>query len=73
MKLIEREARGRMPVRHDFQRRKPPQILHGGPIQALHGVLRWRMVDPPERLRDGLKVGIATWPLSGELRAISCR
>ena len=43
--LIDREAPGQPPRLNDEHRAALAAILESGPIPAVHGVVRWRIVD----------------------------
>lgn len=43
--LIDRKAPGNSPKLNDSQRQALAEIVRSGPIPAIHGVVRWRLVD----------------------------
>jgi transposase len=47
--------------------------VESGPIPAAHGVVRWRLVDLVQWVRDEFAVSISTQTLSRELRAMGYR
>jgi transposase len=46
--LIDRKAPGGKPKLNDEQRRALCEIVERGPIPAIHGVVRWRLIDLDE-------------------------
>ena len=48
-------------------------ILESGPIPAVHGVVRWRIVDPCQWIFEEFRVVVAKQTLSRELRAMGYR
>ncbi len=45
--LIDGKAPGNTPKLNDDQRRALARMVESGPIPAIHGVVRWRLKDPP--------------------------
>ena len=43
--LIDGKARGQQPKLNDAQRQALVAIVESGPIPAIHGVVRWRLID----------------------------
>ena len=50
-----------------------PAILESGPIPAVHGVVRWRIVDLCQWIFEEFRVVVAKQTLSRELRAMGYR
>jgi hypothetical protein len=48
-------------------------MIESGPIPAVHGVVRWRIIDLCQWLWDEFEVRIAKQTLSRELRAMGYR
>jgi hypothetical protein len=48
-------------------------MIESGPIPAIHGVVRWRVVDLCQCVFEELRVTVAKQTLSRELRAIGYR
>jgi len=48
-------------------------VIASGPTPAIHGVVRWRLIDLCHWLRDEFKVTLAKQTLSRELRAMGYR
>lgn len=71
--LIDRKAPGKEPKLNDDQRQALARIVDSGPIPAVHGVVRWRLVDLAQWMRDEFGIQIAKQTLSRELRAMGYR
>jgi hypothetical protein len=50
--LLDRKPPGPSPRPNDTQRRALAEMVETGPIPAVHGVVRWRLVDLAQRVRD---------------------
>jgi transposase len=48
--LIDRKAPGKPPALNNAQRQALAAIVESGPIPAIHGVVRWRLVDLRSRV-----------------------
>ena len=51
--LIDRKAPGQKPCLKDEQRAALAKLIDDGPIPAVHGVVRWRLVDLCQRTLGG--------------------
>lgn len=71
--LIDRKAPGQPPRLNDTHRAALTTIIENGPIPAVHGVVRWRIVDLCQWLWEEFRVSIARQTLSRELRALGYR
>jgi transposase len=71
--LVDRKAPGQPSRLNDAHRTAPTAILESGPISAVHGVVRWRIIDLCQWLFDEFGVSIAKQTLSRELRAMGYR
>jgi transposase len=71
--LIDRKAPGQPPRLNDEHRAAVAAILESGPIPAIHGVVRWRIVDLCQWIRDELRVVVSQQTLSRVLRAMGYR
>jgi len=71
--LIDGKAPGKPPKLNQAQRQALTRIVESGPIPAVHGVVRWRLVDLAQWVWDEFKIAIATQTLSRELRAMNFR
>ncbi|EQD27473.1 transposase, partial [mine drainage metagenome] len=49
------------------------RVIEAGPIPAIHGVVRWRIVDLCQWMWEEFRVAIARQTLSRELRALGYR
>ena len=48
-------------------------VIESGPIPAVHGVVRWRLVDLVQWVWEEFRITISAQTLSRELRALSYR
>ena len=71
--LIDRKAPGQPPRLNEGHRAALAAILDSGPIPAVHGVVRWRIVDLCQWIRDELRVVVSQQTLSRVLRAMGYR
>ena len=71
--LVGRKAPGATPKLGDAQRRALVEAVEKGPTPALHGVVRWRLVDLVQRVWEELHVVIGPQTLSRELRRLGSR
>ncbi len=71
--LVDRKAPGQSPRLNDTHRAALAKIIESGPIPAIHGVVRWRIVDLCQWVWDEFRVTIARQTLSRELRALGYR
>ena len=71
--LIDRKAPGRPPRLGDAHRAALAATLESGPVPAVHGVVRWRLVDLCQWLWEEFRVTVAKQTLSRELRAMGWR
>ncbi len=71
--LIDRKAPGQPPRLNDRHRAALARVIESGPIPAIHGVVRWRIIDLCQWVRDEFQVSVAKQTLSRELRAMGYR
>ena len=71
--LIDGKAPGQAPKLNEAQRQALARIVESGPIPAVHGVVRWRLIDLAQWVWDEFKITIAKQTLSRELRAMGFR
>jgi transposase len=71
--LIDRKAPGQPPRLTDAHRTALAAVLESGPIPAVHGVVRWRIIDLCQWLWEEFRVTVAKPTLSRELRAMGWR
>jgi transposase len=67
--LIDRKPPGQPSRLTDHHRQQLIQMIESGPIPAVHGVVRWRLVDLIQWRWDEHRVPIAKQTLSREVRA----
>ena len=58
---------------NDTQRQAIARMIESGPISAVHGVVRWRLVDLAQWIFEEFRITIAKQTLSRELRAMGYR
>lgn len=71
--LIDRKAPGQPSRLNDHHRAALVDIVERGPIPAVHGVVRWRVIDLVQWLWDEFAVSVSKQTLSRELRALGYR
>jgi transposase len=71
--LLDRKAPGRSSKLNDVQRATIARMVESGPIPAIHGVVRWRLIDLAQWIFEEFRITIATQTLSRELRAMGYR
>jgi transposase len=58
---------------NDTQRQEIVRMIESGPIPAIHGVVRWRLIDLAQWIFEEFRVTVAKQTLSRELRALGYR
>jgi transposase len=71
--LIDRKAPGHPSRLNDEHRSALAAMVESGPIPAVHGVVRWRVIDLCQWLWEEHQVTVAKQTLSRELRAMGYR
>ena len=71
--LLTGKAPGARPRLTPQQRQALEGIVEEGPIPAVHGVVRWRLVDLVQWVWDEFQIAISPQTLSRELRSLSYR
>ena len=71
--LIDRKPPGQPSRLDDTHRAALAAIIESGPIPAIHGVVRWRIVDLCQWIFEEFRVTIAKQTLGRELRAMGYR
>ena len=71
--LIDRKPPGQPPRLNDTHRVALAAIIESGPIAAVHGVVRWRIVDLCQWIFAEFRVVVSKQTLSRELRAMGYR
>jgi transposase len=72
-RLIDRKPPGQPSRLNDTHRSALAAIVESGPIPAIHGVVRWRIVDLCQWIFEEFRVPIAKQTLSRELRRMGYR
>ena len=71
--LLTGKAPGAKPLLDETKRQALRRMLDQGPIPAVHGVVRWRLVDLVQWVFDEFRISISEQTLSRELRALGYR
>jgi len=71
--LIDRKAPGQPPRLTDKHRKALAAIIESGPTPAIHGVVRWRIIDLCQWLYEEFRLSVAKPTLSRELRTMGYR
>jgi transposase len=71
--LLDRKAPGQPSRLNDVHRAALAVIIESGPIPAVHGVVRWRIVDLCQWIFEEFRVVVAKQTLGRELRAMGYR
>ncbi len=71
--LIDRKAPGQPSRLDDAHRAALATAIESGPTPALHGVVRWRLVDLCQWVWEEFRITISKQTLSRELRAMGYR
>ena len=71
--LIDRKPPGQPSRLSDANRAALAVVVESGPTPAIHGVVRWRVIDLCQWLRDEHQVVVAKQTLSRELRRMGYR
>ena len=71
--LIDRKPPGQPARFNDTHRAALAEIIESGPIPAVHGVVRWRIVDLCQWVFEEFRVVVAKQTFSRELRAMGYR
>jgi transposase len=71
--LIARKAPGKPPLLNSGQRAALAQVIEDGPLPAIDGVVRWRLVDLVQWVFEKFTISISRQTLGRELRAMGYR
>ena len=71
--LIDRKAPGQPSRLRDEHRAALAEMVENGPIPAVHGVVRWRIIDLCQWVWDEFEIIVSQQTLSRELRAMGFR
>src|ERR1700687_1502903 len=69
--LVNGKAPGNAPLLNDQQRQALRRIVESGPLPAVHGVVRWRLIDLAQWVFGEIRISISQTTLSRELRALA--
>ena len=68
--LLDGKAPGKPSILDDAQRRALVEIVERGPIPAIHGVVRWRLIDLVQGLHDEFAVSLDETTVGRELKKL---
>jgi transposase len=71
--LLNGKSPGQPSKLNDDQRQAIARMIESGPIAAVHGVVRWRLIDLAQWVFEEFRITIAKQTLSRELRAMGYR
>ena len=71
--LLDGKPPGQPSKLNDGQRQVLARMIESGPIPAVHGVVRWRLIDLAQWIFEEFRITIAKQTLSRELRAMGYR
>src|SRR4051812_7322088 len=71
--LLNGKSPGQPSKLNDVQRQAIARMIESGPIPAVHGVVRWRLIDLAQWIFEEFRIVIAKQTLSRELRAMGYR
>src|SRR5665213_3322391 len=71
--LIDGKSTGQPSKLNDEQRRALVAMVEAGPIPAIHGVVRWRLIDHAQWMFEDYGISVTKQILSRELRAMGYR
>jgi len=71
--LIDRKAPGQTPRLSGAHRAALARMIEDGPIPAVHGVVRWRLVDLCQWTFEEFRVTVSPQTMSREVRALGYR
>jgi len=71
--LLDGKSPGQPTRLNDVQRQAIVRMIESGPIPAIHGVVRWRLIDLSQWVYEEFRITVAKRTLSRELRAMGYR
>jgi transposase len=71
--LLNGKSSGQPSKLNDVQRQAIARMIESGPIPAVHGVVRWRLIDLAQWIFEEFHITIAKQTLSRELRTMGYR
>jgi transposase len=71
--LIDGKAPGQPSLLNDRHRRALAAMVESGPMAAVHGVVRWRIIDLCQWVWDEFEISVSPQTMSRELRGLGYR
>src|ERR1043166_4204126 len=71
--LVDGKSPGHPPKLNNAQRQAVARMIESGPIPAVHGVVRWSLIDLAQWIFEEFRITIAKQTLSRELRSMGYR
>ena len=71
--LLNGKSAGQPSKLNDVQRQVIARMIESGPIPAVHGVVRWRLIDLAQWIFEEFRITVAKQTLSRKLRAMGYR
>ena len=71
--LLDGKSPGQPTRLNDVQRQAMVGMIESGPIPAIHGIVRWRLIDLAQWIYEEFRITVAKQTLSRELRAMGYR
>ncbi len=71
--LLDGKSPGQPSKLNDVQRHAILRMIESGPIPAIHGVVRWRLIDLSQWIYEEFRITVSKQTLSRELRAMGYR
>jgi transposase len=71
--LLDGKSPGQPSKLNNVQRQAIVRMIESGPIPAIHGVVRWRLIDLSQWIYEEFRITVAKQTLSRELRAMGYR
>src|ERR1700738_1029128 len=71
--LLDGKSPGQPSRLDDVQRQAIVRMIESGPIPAIHGVVRWRLIDLAQWIYEEFRITVAKQTLSREFRAMGYR
>ena len=68
--LLDRKKPGKVPLLDQEHRRAMVDIVESGPTPAIHGVVRWRLVDLTQWMWEEFAISVSRQTLGRELHAL---
>ncbi len=71
--LLDRKAPGQPPLLKDEHRRALAELIEAGPVPAIHGVVRWRLVDLAQWIWEEFRITASETTLGRVLKQMGYR